>query len=59
MDFYEEDCIVCGGEMPEDRRLTCSHDCYIQWRAGNRNAGAVGGRRKPSMPKMPWDEQEN
>jgi hypothetical protein len=32
------ECIICGGDMPEGRNATCSHDCYVaykvdRWRA--------------------------
>lgn len=26
------ECVICGDDMPEGRKLTCSHDCYMQYR---------------------------
>lgn len=26
------ECVICDSELPEGRLLTCSHDCYIEYK---------------------------
>lgn len=43
-------CVVCGDLLPEDRYLTCSHDCYVQYKVDkeiDKRRREGKGRQKP------------
>jgi hypothetical protein len=35
-------CMMCGDNNPEDRLLTCSHDCYVAYKAAKRRGKLPG-----------------